>query len=80
MEHRPLKTYPDVWITGLFADVDTRSGNKSYQVDGLTKGEWFAVLAMQSICQDRTAIYTVESIAEGAVKYADALIEALNKR
>ena len=46
---------------------------------GLTKREWFAGLAMQSICQDRTAIYDVRSIAKGAVEYADALIEELNK-
>lgn len=46
---------------------------------GLTKREYFAGLAMQAICQDRTSVYKVESIAKGAVEYADALMAELEK-
>lgn len=48
---------------------------------GLTKREYFAALAMQGICANQhTPHWDAERIAEYSVKYADALIEALNKQ
>lgn len=44
---------------------------------GLTKREYFAALALQSILTNKFA--GRESMAEAAVFYADQLIEELNK-
>lgn len=49
-----------------------------YNNCGLTKREYFAGLAMQAIVSSDVRD-TVETIAEGSVSMADALIEALNK-
>ena len=47
---------------------------------GLTKREYFAALAMQALLSDSQLNgYTPQQYAEGAVEYADALIEELNK-
>jgi hypothetical protein len=45
---------------------------------GLTKREYFAALAMQSVLSTHGEDYP-ELIAGRALKYADALINALNK-
>lgn len=79
-----MKTFPNDLIDAdarYTTQLDEETGcwiDKDFVGGGLTKREWFAGLAMQSICQDRTAIYNIRSIAKGAVDYADALIEALN--
>lgn len=50
---------------------------------GLTKREYFAAMALQGFISGdeikRTNRRTSESIAEGAVMYADALITSLNQ-
>ena len=46
---------------------------------GLTKREYFAALCLQGMADWTVIDSTRKSIAEDAVKYADALIEALNK-
>lgn len=48
---------------------------------GITKREYFAVLAMQGNLAACTNSYPdPETLAEKSVKYADALIAALNKQ
>ena len=44
---------------------------------GLTKREYFAAMALQTI---KFKNYTPEEMAENAVKIADALIEELNNK
>ena len=47
---------------------------------GLTKREYFALMAMQSALANKSAHErTIEMITESAVKLADALIEELSK-
>lgn len=46
-------------------------------LDGLTKREWFAGLALQGMSADHSG--NVKNIAYWSVKLADALIEELNK-
>jgi len=63
------------------------SGGTKY--DGLTKREHFAAMAMQGLvsnahvieglCDDKTIKCIYTSIAEYAVKHADALLKALEK-
>lgn len=48
------------------------------EYEGLTKREYFAALAMQSLCNNHHGYYP-EVVAERAVLAADALIEELNK-
>lgn len=48
--------------------------------DGLTKREYFALMVMQSIIQNKDGLdIKIERIVESAVDTADALIEELNK-
>jgi hypothetical protein len=50
------------------------------QEKGLSKREYFAVMAMQGMCANSDYTHNSQSaIAEWSVKQADALIEALNK-
>lgn len=49
-----------------------------YSSPGLTKREYFAALAMQSVINHEDRL-TPEQISSNAVLLADALIEALNK-
>ena len=46
---------------------------------GLTKREYFAAMAMQGLCAGTRFHFDPHSYAEYSVKYADALIEQLNK-
>lgn len=46
---------------------------------GLTKREYFAGLAMQGLLAGRSGGWLYEVTANDAVKYADALINKLNK-
>lgn len=48
--------------------------------DGLTKREYFAVMAMQGLIMiERDYFPTPEHVAENATKFSDALIAELNK-
>ena len=46
---------------------------------GLSKRELFAAMAMQGMCADSTCKMPVEQYADCAVRFADALIEALEE-
>lgn len=48
-------------------------------LNGLTKREYFAGLAMQGLCADPNPELKPKVVAEMAVRYADALINELNK-
>ena len=48
-------------------------------IPGLTKREYFAAMSMQGLCADPQRSGKHEHYAEDAVRFADALIEALNK-
>lgn len=66
-----------------FASVGEGFGNPKYSANGLTKREYFAAVAMQGFANsgDKWAadpdIY--KAMADCAVTWADALIEALNE-
>lgn len=47
---------------------------------GLTKREYFAAMALQGILSRERPISSYQVAAEDAVGFADALIEALNKK
>jgi len=54
--------------------------NNNYISTGLTKREYFAVMVIQSIIQNKDGFdIKIERIVESAVDTADALIEELNK-
>ena len=54
--------------------------NNNYIFTGLTKREYFAVMAMQGIIANKDGLdIKIERIVESAVDTADALIEELNK-
>lgn len=60
--------------------INTLEYNNNYISTGLTKREYFAVMAMQSIIQNKDGLdIKIERIVESAVDTADALIEELNK-
>lgn len=50
----------------------------TYSISGLTKREYFAAMAMQGMFASDPDVET-ESVVNGAVQAADALITALNK-
>jgi hypothetical protein len=47
---------------------------------GLTKREYFAAMAMQGLISNELTIQGPDGLSIDAVKYADALIEQLNRR
>lgn len=53
-------------------------GRKVFRM-GLSKREFFAAKAMQVMFSDPDSGHDYQTIADDAVKLADALIEALNK-
>jgi hypothetical protein len=59
---------------------ETKSNDSAYPAygDGLTKREYFAAIAMQGLCAGTNSHFAPEMYAEYSVKYADALINALN--
>ena len=58
----------------------TELGGRTASFPGLTKREYFAGLAMQSIlAADTEQSYTSESIAREATQVADALLSALEQ-
>lgn len=64
------------WVNGQQIDY--------YLVPGLTKREYFAAIAMQGLLADPSLAYPTdvdiwEKVASYSVKYADALLAALNE-
>ena len=60
--------------------INTIEYNNNYIYTGLTKREYFAVMAMQGIIANKDGLdIKIERIVESAVDTADALIEELNK-
>jgi hypothetical protein len=60
--------------------IHTIEYNNNYISNGLTKREYFAVMAMQGIIANKDGLdIKIERIVESAVDTADALIEELNK-
>lgn len=55
------------------------SGNANGFMEGLTKREYFAAMAMQGLLADENNHGHIELIALDAVRFTDALINALNK-
>lgn len=51
----------------------------SFGPSGLTKRELFAAMAMQGMVAERTAPWSDETVAQGAVILADALLAELAK-
>lgn len=80
-----MKTEPHHSInSGTFDPlIDTNGGIKQEQISainkGLTKREYFAAMAMMAQIQRRGSLDTREDVAVSGVKYADALIKALNE-
>ncbi len=67
----------------VFACVGYGEGGNSFHQPGLTKREYFAAMAMQGLlasyagCETKPAY---DAIGALSTKYADALIEHLNKQ
>ena len=60
--------------------INTIEYNNNYISTGLTKREYFAVMAMQGIIANKDGLdIKIERIVESAVDTEDALIEELNK-
>jgi len=60
--------------------IHTIEYNNNYISNGLTKREYFAVMALQGIISNKDGLdIKIERIVESAVDTADALIEELNK-
>ncbi len=59
----------------------TRPNHPAFDtIDGLTKREYFAAVALQGLCSNPAGIHTESNgVTEAAVVVADALIVALNK-
>lgn len=80
-----MKTEPHHSInSGTFDPlIDANGGIKQEQISainkGLTKREYFAAMAMMAQIQRRGFLDTREDVAFSGVKYADALIKALNE-
>jgi hypothetical protein len=66
-------------IIGSIGDEDHGGKGVFMNCDGLTKREYFAVMAMQAVVTNSDYGESVSADADIAVKYADALIDALNK-
>ena len=61
--------------------INTIEYNNNYISTGLTKREYFALMVIQSIIQNKDGLdIKIERIVESAVDTADALIEELNKK
>lgn len=68
-----MKTNPQDQVTGFFSP-------ESGTIQGLTKREYFAGLAMQALSSDpNRSMFSWESAAQEAVSISDALIKELNK-
>jgi hypothetical protein len=60
--------------------IHTIEYNNNYISNGLTKREYFAVMALQGIIANKDGLdIEIKRIVESAVDTADALIEELNK-
>lgn len=67
MKSKDEFVFPSIHVSDVFPSA------------GLTKRELFAAVGMMALLQDRSSIYTLDSIVKGAVQYADKLIEELEK-
>lgn len=66
--------------TNVNEPINVIEYNNNYISTGLTKREYFAVMAMQGIIANKDGLdIKIERIVESAVDTADALIEELNK-
>lgn len=87
-----MKTEPDDLVNAIQEMSYNYDKNGEREImhsinNGLTKREFFAALSLQGILSNDEAIKVIvegkadllETVALGAVKAADALIEALNK-
>ena len=72
MSNKDEPAFPQIWHPDMGCDPMKTP-------PGLTKRECFAAFGMMSIIQDRSAVYSIKSIVNGAVQYADALLEELEK-
>jgi hypothetical protein len=68
------------------ADMPAFAWASSCETDGstgLTKREYFAALAMQGLCansnRDGAWSHTADDVADAAVRYADALLDELER-
>lgn len=61
-------------------DKATENGFVKEQSVGLTKREYFAVMALQGILSNTDSVIYIDSSPERAVEFADSLIQALNKK
>jgi hypothetical protein len=59
--------------------VGTFPTQREVQTNGLTKREYFAALAMQAVLSKPNLYVSAEDMADGACKYADALLLELSK-
>jgi hypothetical protein len=59
--------------------IDAINTNYGAVATGLTKREYFAVLAMQGLCAHSGDYYTGTDLAQDAVMYADALLAELER-
>jgi len=58
---------------------DSIHNSEQGPTDGLTKREHFAAMVLQGFLANSNAQGSVDDYARGAVNFADALIEELNK-
>ena len=71
-----MNTEPNEPING---DAHCPNPKFNYFSYGLTKREYFAVMALQSVHINSSTNISFEDIASESVKLADALIKALNQ-
>jgi len=66
----------EVYI-GINGMTELQTGESSLMIQGLTKREYFAAMAMQGLVTDSNLTY--DTVAEFSVMMADKLISELNK-
>lgn len=74
------ETKPNDAIHTVFNSKKDYSDDNIYKSNGLTKREYFAVMALQGALANKSAHKrTIEMITESSVRLSDALIKELNK-
>lgn len=76
MENKDRSAYP---LTDAQWTSRVGRGIKEQDIEGLTKREYFAGLALQGLCSNLSGNQFTEEIASDAVEFADALLKALEK-
>jgi hypothetical protein len=78
LEGKHIQTHPKAPIDSFKIEF---SDDTFYQNVGLTKREYFAAMAMQSLIllMQNELLYDKHHITQDSVNFADELIEALNK-